>query len=105
MKKYFFEMHGWRKMETVRGKASVNECSRCGARPVISESHLGLFTINCPRCLICWDDPCVPIGVSSQNLYEAIKTWNSMNKKKPVHECDQIDALLYAVERMKKEGE
>lgn len=89
MKQYFLEMHGWRRMETVRGKASVNECSRCGARPVISESYLGLFTINCPRCLIGWDDPNIHSAVSSQNLYEAIKEWNRMNQKKEGEMNDQ----------------
>ena len=82
MKKYFLEMHGWRKMETVRGKASVNKCSRCGGRPVISENYLGLFTIICARCMIRWDHHEESIGVGSLNLYEAIKEWNRMNQKK-----------------------
>lgn len=89
MKRYFLEMHGWRKMENVRGKASVNECSRCGGRPVISENHLGLFTINCARCMIGWDHPEESIGVGSMNLYEAIKEWNRMNQKKEGEMNDQ----------------
>lgn len=83
MKKYFLEMHGWMRKETVRGKVSVNECSRCGNKPVIHENHLGLFTISCPRCMIGWDhDETELISVGSMNIYEAIKEWNRMNQKK-----------------------
>ena len=80
MKRYFLEMHGWMRKETVRGKVSVNECSRCGKKPVIHENHLGLFKISCPRCW--WNHPEESIDVASMNIYKAIKEWNRINQKK-----------------------
>ena len=79
MKKYFNEMTGWKRTETLRGKSSLKDCRFCGIKPVVTEDSSGLFTICCARCW--WNHPEESISVGSMNLYEAIKEWNRMNQK------------------------